>query len=123
MILVDNYFPVYRKRRRALISGQAPEGVLATLRQHSANARVRAHFTEKRLRQMVTKKRSERAILRVIESGRDRDLTRRDPVRGGDGRIPAAGGGRLGSSKIEIGLYVAKPCMLGWARLHGSSTA
>lgn len=136
MILIDNYFAVYRKRRRALISGEAPrglkgdrpmharewrtyqnrmneepaweraeryrrmmqengyrsiralaratgedhsriarvlkvlevpDGVLAVLREHSANARVRAHFTEKRLRQMATKKRGETAILREIE--------------------------------------------------------
>ena len=136
MILIDNYFAVYRNRRRALISGQAPqgvngdrpmhgrewrayqnrmneepaweraeryrrmmqengyrtiralaraagedhsriarvlkvlelpEGVLAALREHSANARVWAYFTEKRLRQMVTNKRSEAAILREIE--------------------------------------------------------
>ncbi|MFQ5889155.1 MAG: hypothetical protein ACE5JR_03775 [Gemmatimonadota bacterium] len=136
MILIDNYFAVYRNRRRALISGEAPqgagagrpmqarewrayqnlmngeppweraeryrrmmaenghrsiralarvtgddhsriarvlkvldlpEGVLAALREHSANARVRGHFTEKRLRQMVAKKRSETAILREID--------------------------------------------------------
>ncbi len=136
MILIDNYFAVYRNRRRALISGEAPqgvkgdrpmhgrawrayqnrmaeepaweraeryrrlmadndyrsiralaratgedhsriarvlqvlelpEGVLAALREHSADARVRAHFTEKRLRQMVTKRPRETAILREIQ--------------------------------------------------------
>jgi hypothetical protein len=136
MILIDNYFAVYRNRRRALVSRNAPqgagggrpmharqwrayqnlmdqepaweraeryrqmmrdegyrsvralakatgedhsriarvlkvlelpEGVLAALRDHAANARVRTHFTEKRLRQMVTKKRSEAAMLREIE--------------------------------------------------------
>jgi hypothetical protein len=46
---------------------ELPEGVLAALREHSANARVRAHFTEKRLREMVAKKRSETARLREIE--------------------------------------------------------
>ena len=46
---------------------ELPEGVLAALRDHSANARVRAHCTEKRLRQMVTNKHSEAAILREIE--------------------------------------------------------